>query len=403
LSETKAWLVTKTLQPSGAYRQQMHDRDSRPIESEVLLEEPGRVIEVVELTEAEVEDRRSDARLHILSVEPNYTARAPEPEVVANAAEKLDPEEIRDLVGFTRAYANSGTGRGRKVAVIDTGCSEATLRELGARIVDTKSRVSGEGPVNPQDSHGDWCIQQIAYLLPDAEFVVIKGLSYGSGSGSYSGIIACLSDARAYACTEANLSLGGPKAQAMNDAVNAADEAGMLVGVAAGNEQRGKTSYVADTTSPASAERALTVAAAQSDLLVADFSNWGTSVDVSAPGVYTKAPNVERYWSGTSMACPVLVAACAAIGSAGKTKAEVKQLVLSRARDTGEPAHEEGQGFVDLEAVFVALEPEPTPEPSPEPVEVSISQLFRYSKRYAGRRLYLKSKHGFGWRCDPVE
>ncbi len=47
MSETKAWLVTKTLQPSGAYRQQMHDRDSRPIESEVLLEEPGRVIEVV--------------------------------------------------------------------------------------------------------------------------------------------------------------------------------------------------------------------------------------------------------------------------------------------------------------------------------------------------------------------
>ena len=367
MSETRNYLVTKIAEPEALGAAYADSLERLPGTETDLAPDLPVIVKLREMTEDEAEKVR--ARGHIASVEESKIASVPEPEVVAQAAEQLDPEEVRNLCGFAAAYKAGGTGKGRKIAIIDTGYSEATKRELGARIVGAKSRIQGEDALNPEDSHGDWVLQIVAYLLPDAEFLVLKGLSYPGGSGSYDAIIGCVSDARAMGATEANMSLGGPASSAMDAAVDSADAAGLLVGVAAGNEQRGKaeTDYLADRTSPARAKGVLTVAAAESHLHVAAFSNRGTSVDVSAPGMTIKAPNVERYWSGTSMACPVLVAACGAVASTGKTKAEVKQLVLSRARDTAASPAAEGQGFVDLAAVFAPAPERPAPAPKPAP------------------------------------
>jgi hypothetical protein len=359
----KSYLITKSAEPEAFGDAYASSLARLPGSEELLMATGEKLIKIREMP-AEDEERqlaelRSDTRWHILEVSPDYTAKAPEPEVVAEAAEQLDPEEIRDLVGFARAYEAGGTGKGRRIAILDTGVSEQTMRELGPRIAGTKSRIQGEpSAVNPEDSHGDWCLQIIAYLLPDAEFYVGKVLSYRDGSGSYSGCIAGLQDARDAQCTAANMSLGGPRSQIMNDAVDATDRAGVLVGAAAGNEQRGRaeTDYVADRTSPASAARALTFAASDSERAPMDFSNRGTCVDASAPGRYTRAPNVDGYWSGTSMAAPIGVAGCEAIASTGKTKDEVRQLVLGKAHDTPALVTAEGQGFVDLAAVFAAPE-----------------------------------------------
>ena len=79
----------------------------------------------------------------------------------------------------------------------------------------------------------------------------------------------------------ANMSLGGSKSQALDDAVNKAVDSGMHFAVAAGNDNRDACSY-----SPAAAEKAVTVGASTLGDERAYFSNYGQCVDVFAPGEY---------------------------------------------------------------------------------------------------------------------
>jgi hypothetical protein len=102
----------------------------------------------------------------------------------------------------------------------------------------------------------------------------------------------------------ANMSLGGGASQAVDDAVTGMTNAGVTVAVAAGNDN-----VDACTESPSRAPSAITVGATTSTDARASFSNWGTCVDVFAPG-----NNITSDWntsttatntiSGTSMATP---------------------------------------------------------------------------------------------------
>lgn len=140
------------------------------------------------------------------------------------------------------------------------------------------------------------------------KLVGVKVLS-GGGSGSWSGVIAGINwvaeqvKAAGGKKSVANMSLGGGKNQAVNDAVEAAVAAGVNFAVAAGNEDQD-----ACDVSPASSKGILTVAASDKNDARASFSNWGAEcVDLFAPGVgITSAWNNGRTntISGTSMASP---------------------------------------------------------------------------------------------------
>lgn len=102
----------------------------------------------------------------------------------------------------------------------------------------------------------------------------------------------------------ANLSLGSSKSPAMEMAVNAAVESGVHFAIAAGNEDED-----ACLSSPAGAEKSITVGASTFSDDRAFFSDWGTCVDVFAPGVnilstYIGSRNASLSLSGTSMAAP---------------------------------------------------------------------------------------------------
>jgi subtilisin family serine protease len=100
------------------------------------------------------------------------------------------------------------------------------------------------------------------------------------------------------------MSLGGSKSTAVNSAVKSTVSSGVTVVVAAGNSDDDAANY-----SPASEPTAITVGAIDSNDARASFSNFGSLVDVFAPGV-----NVLSSWigsttatntiSGTSMATP---------------------------------------------------------------------------------------------------
>ena len=104
----------------------------------------------------------------------------------------------------------------------------------------------------------------------------------------------------------ANLSLGGPYSSSLNQAVaNAVEESGIVMVVAAGNDNQD-----ACFVSPASEPKALTVGSTDKNDKASSFSNWGSCVDVYAPGGEIKSSFIgdskteTKTLSGTSMASP---------------------------------------------------------------------------------------------------
>ena len=143
-------------------------------------------------------------------------------------------------------------------------------------------------------------------VAPGATVVPVKVLNH-RGSGSYSGIIAGVDHVAANGSSGdvANLSLGGPASQALDDAVKAAAQNGIKFALAAGNE-----SQDANNVSPARANgnNIYTISAVDSNDDWAYFSNFGNPpVDYAAPGVSVLSTYKNGGYgsiSGTSMASP---------------------------------------------------------------------------------------------------
>lgn len=142
-------------------------------------------------------------------------------------------------------------------------------------------------------------------VAPEATVHPIRVLDC-KGSGSMSGVIKGVDWITKYhqKPAVANMSLGGGASSALDKAVASSIEAGVHYVVAAGNEDQN-----ACDVSPARADAALTVGATDKTDKRASFSNWGSCVDIFAPGV-----DIESAWhtsssrsntiSGTSMAAP---------------------------------------------------------------------------------------------------
>ncbi|SFN80449.1 S8 family peptidase [Salegentibacter flavus] len=143
-------------------------------------------------------------------------------------------------------------------------------------------------------------------VAPGAIVIPVKVLD-SRGSGSYSGVIAGVDHVGAYGNSGdvANMSLGGPTSDALDQAVLAASQQGIKFALAAGNE-----SSDANNSSPARVNGAniVTISAMDSNDNWASFSNYGNPpVDYAAPGVAVKSTWKDGGYntiSGTSMAAP---------------------------------------------------------------------------------------------------
>ncbi|MFQ5566669.1 MAG: S8 family serine peptidase [Paracoccaceae bacterium] len=191
----------------------------------------------------------------------------------------------------------------------------------------------------------------VAGVAPGARLWAVKVLD-SQGSGSFSGIIAGIDWVAARGDIEViNMSLGGSgTSTAMNDAVANAVASGVAVVVAAGNEDDDAANHT-----PANAPAAITVSAladfdglplglgsptcrTDQDDTLADFSNWGTTVDIAAPGVciYSTYPIEQGNYgtiSGTSMASPHVAGAAALLASNGLGPTAIRDKLLSTGND----------------------------------------------------------------------
>jgi subtilisin family serine protease len=270
-----------------------------------------------------------DQLAHIISTETNATWG-------------LDRVDQRSLP-LSTTYNYNADGSGVNVYILDTGI-RFDHADFGGRAHTGIDEVTSGGTAADCHGHGTHVAGTVGGttygIAKNVSLYAVRVLDCG-GSGSWSQIIAGIDWVTANhgpATAVANMSIGGGFSQAVNDAVENSVASGVVYAIAAGNGDFLGRPQNACNFSPASAPSALTTGATTKTDAVASFSNYGTCVDILAPGVsvtsdwYTSTTATNTI-SGTSMATPHVAGAAAAYLSTNRsaTPAQVASALTTNA------------------------------------------------------------------------
>ena len=270
----------------------------------------------------------------------------------------------------TRVLESPRTGRGVRVAVLDTGM-DLNHPDFRKRSITGNSFVPGQS-VQDGNGHGTHCIgtacgPRVPGIGPrygiafESEIFAGKVLS-NAGRGGDGGILAGINWALRNRCRVISMSLGRgtrpgePPMQAYERAASRALRMGTLIVAAAGNDSS-RPAVIRPVASPANCPSIAAVAAVDSRMKVARFSNGGINpnggeINLAGPGVGTHSswpmPTRLRSISGTSMATPHVagIAAFVAELTEGGSGIDLYRELRRLARPLSLPRRDIGNGLV---------------------------------------------------------
>jgi len=219
----------------------------------------------------------------------------------------LDRIDQRNLP-LNGIYSYNGTASNVTAYIIDTGI-RSTHSQFGTRAADAYDAVDGALPATDCNGHGT----HVAGTVGGSTYGVAKGVKLRgvrvldcNGSGSWSGVIAGMNWVanNAVKPAVANMSLGGGVNTSVDNAATNMVNRGIFVAVAAGNSNADACNF-----SPARASGVLTVGSTTNTDARSSFSNYGSCVEVYAPGsnilsAWYNSNTATNTISGTSMASP---------------------------------------------------------------------------------------------------
>jgi len=330
----------------------------------------------VSCTESELEKLVKKAKGVVKYVEPDSPIDAI-PEIDAA------PEAATWGLNKIAADQRDRNGAGATVFVLDTGVrvshNDFSGRAAPGADVSSGTLVECNGNLNcagDAQGHGTHCAGTavgVTYgVAPSAQMRSVKVLG-DNGSGQFSWSYDAL-DWLAISSVRpaiASMSLGGSgNQQAMKDALDAAVAAGVVVSVAAGNSNTDACNF-----SPAFVPSAITVGSTDATDSRSSFSNYGTCVDIWAPGssvvsLSHTSDSGTRSLSGTSMACPHVSGAAALVLGADPSKNPAKvlqELLDNAALDTISDLKAGDTNAMLYVGAGGAPPTPPTPAPAPTP------------------------------------
>lgn len=296
-------------------------------------------------------------RDHVKYAEPNATHETLYTPNDPQFSQQYAPQQVNAPTAWDTTLGDSGV----TVAVIDTGV-QYDHPDLAGNFGADKGQdfVDADGDPYPdvpaEEYHGTHVAGIVASGTDNGTGVsgmgnstLISGRALDeSGSGSTADIADAIEWAADQGADVINMSLGGGGyTSTMKNAVSYAYDNGTFIAAAAGNNGTGTVSY------PAAYSECLAVSALDSDENLASYSQYGSEIELAAPGSNVLSTTTEtrgsyEKLSGTSMATPA-VAGVAGLTLArwNLTNAELRSHLKNTAVDVGLSSDEQGSGRVD--------------------------------------------------------
>jgi subtilisin family serine protease len=266
------------------------------------------------ITASETEAKRLAADPAVASVVQNRTFHidGTQPSPPSWGLDRIDQRNLPLNNSYT--YPDSA-GEGVTAYIIDTGV-RITHSDFGGRASYGYDAVDNDNTAQDGNGHGTHVAGTVAGskygVAKKAKIVAVRVLN-NSGSGTTAQVVAGIDwVARNHTGPSvANMSLGGGADSTLDAAVRNAIASGVTFAVAAGNDSSNASNY-----SPARVTEAITVGSTTSSDARSSFSNYGSVLDLFAPGSsitssWNSSDTATNTISGTSMATPHVTGAAA--------------------------------------------------------------------------------------------
>ncbi|MGK5739081.1 S8 family peptidase [Micromonospora sp. URMC 103] len=283
--------------------------------------------------------RMSAAQARRLAADP-AVAYVEQDQVLTTQATQTNPPWGLDRIDqrnlpLSSSFTYPNTASNVRAYIIDTGI-RTTHTQFGGRATwGTNTVDTNNTDCNGHGTHVAGTVGGSTYgVAKQVRLVAVKVLNC-AGSGSTTAVVNGINwvTANAVKPAVANMSLGGGASSSIDNAVANSINSGITYAVAAGNASANACNY-----SPARTPAAITVGSTTSTDARSSFSNYGSCVDVFAPGssilsAYRTSDTATSTLSGTSMASPHVAGAAALVLSAnpGWTPAQVSSYLTSNA------------------------------------------------------------------------